>query len=751
MDTRASYNEMILAAWLQGAGRVCQTEFFLSVKDCFPGDIGLAEVIRLISHACNPSRYDEHILAHACRLSRGVAAGETAGEKDEKNGVPAKPLVHLLSAVSIDGRKSSPAYCRPQPLEGEGILPSVKQAADQGQYRKLLKQFEADFHALKGKPYGEFMPALDTLFEHYCWCIPFEQKGDTDVSLYQYTKIAAAFAGALYRFHEAARTETVEALAGESGQRFLFINGDMSGIQKYIFDLNDAKQNAKLLRARSFQLWALSEIIAEYLARHFGGGRESIITSAGGKFLLLVAHTPENAGKIPRLRLELEQYFIDEFAGKLSFILSGGVPAGDGDFEGEKVQDLLNRIGTCAEWAKQRKMQAYLDAKGPVLEAYYDSLQKNGACACCGLMPGTLPYGDTGDGDKKLCGNCSDLIRIGGKLLHANKIVLKTEQLLSFGEMVEIRQKEDPAFGYTINEYRPGSPVMFLPYVAPWADEGRGILKTFEEIAEAAKGNKKIAMFKADIDNLGLVFSSSLGTRVSLARYAALSRYLHYFFSAYYSHFVRSHEVYRQNIYTVFSGGDDLCVVGAWDTVMGFATDFRKELERLTNNNPSVTLSGGISLTRPNLPVRDIAENAEEALEESKKRKDPGNIRFVKNSITAFSTTVSWEDYEKALKEGKQLDDYIQENKQDSKKGLSSGVVYRLLDFADRAANVQKGDLRNFQDIRNRLWISNFRYMVARNIADTTVKDWFSGFGTTENIIKSRIPVSCALYANRKE
>jgi CRISPR-associated protein Csm1 len=489
----------------------------------------------------------------------------------------------------------------------------------------------------------------------------------------------------------------------------------------------------------------LGEIIAEYLAGAFGGGRESIISSAGGKFLLLVANTPKNAAKIPDLRLELEHYFIDEFAGKLSFILSEGVPAGYADFEQGNLQSLLNRIGSAAEWAKQRKLQAYLDARGPVLEAHYDKLQKceYGACACCGVLPGTLPFDDA-DSEKHICHSCSDLISIGGKLLHTNKIILKTERLLPFGGMVDIRQKDDPSFGYAINEYKPGLPVMFLPYIAPWVNEKQGILKTFEEIADASAGNKKIAMFKADIDNLGLVFASSPGGKVSLARHAALSRLLHYFFSAHYTRFVSSREEYRQNIYTVFSGGDDLCVVGPWDSVMRFAADFRKELALFTNNNPSITLSGSISLASPNLPVRDIAENAAEALEASKKRKDPGNTRFIKNGLTAFNTTLSWEDYEKALEQGKQLCDYIQDNKIDNKKGLSSGVVYRLLDFADRAVKVENGNLRD------KVWISNFKYMTARNIADKAVRDWFSGFGTTENIIKSRVAVSYALYANRK-
>jgi CRISPR-associated protein Csm1 len=579
------------------------------------------------------------------------------------------------------------------------------------------------------------MPALDSLLERYCWCIP---AGATpEVSLYHYAKSTAAVAGALYRFHEATHTETLEALLLEKGKRFLCITGDMSGIQPYIFDLKEAKQNAKLLRARSFQVWALSEIFAEYLARALGGGRESIITSAGGRFLLLVANTPGNVAQIPHLRLELERYSMNAFGGKLCFILSDGIPAGEADFKEGKVQALLNQIGTDAEWAKQRKMQAYLDAQGPVLETQYKQLQQYGACACCGTLPGTLPAED----DRRICPNCSALLELGGRLLRANKIILKTEQLLPFGDMVAIRQKDDPFFGYTINEYTPGLPMLFLPYSAPWVDKAQGTLKTFEEIAEVSQGNKKLALFKADIDNLGLVFSASLGSGASLARYAALSRLLHYFFSAHYTYLVGSHE--EQNIYTVFSGGDDLCVIGPWDRVMHFAVDFRKELARFTHKNPSITLSAGISLASPNLPVRDMAENAEKALEESKQRKDPGNTRFVKDGITVFSTTLSWEEYEKALEEGKRLYAYMQENKTDTKKGVSAALLYRMLDFSVRAENFQNGNLRD------KVWRSAFTYTVARNITDKAVKAWFSKWGTTDHIIKSRVAVSYALYANR--
>jgi CRISPR-associated protein Csm1 len=226
---------------------------------------------------------------------------------------------------------------------------------------------------------------------------------------------------------------------------------------------------------------------------------------------------------------------------------------------------------------------------------------------------------------------------------------------------------------------------------------------------------------------------------MSFSRYAQLSRHLHYFFSAYYAQFVRNNPEYNEKIYTVFSGGDDLCVLGAWDTVMHFARDFRNELKKFTNDNPSVTISGGVVLANSSLPVRNIAEEAEAALEDAKKRMVKGVL--VKDGISVFGVTVSWNEYEECLSDAKQIIQHLDSGE------LTTGIVYKMIDFANRAKNVKEGKL---QDL---LWISNFKYMISKNIKDEKVRTWFSGFGTPKTIEKSRIAVSYALYArrNRKE
>jgi len=752
-----SYQEIVLAAWLHDIGKFAQragvegsgghqnyTERFLqSVKDCLPNDEGINadEVIRLASRHHNPAEYDEWLIAHGDRISNGAEKCNIVLEsKNRDDETPEKlyqtPLVHLVSSLHIkEKQKPTIAYSPLEPMEGKAIFPSNNTKTNKNDYQELWNKFERDFHALQGLKYIEFIRSLDTLMERYCWCIPSSTLPDDDISLYQHSKLAAAFAGTLFLYHEEKNTQTIPALEANDEQAFLFVQGDMSGIQKYIFDLKTTEYNAKLLRARSFQVWVLSDIIAVYLTEKFGVSRENIITSAGGKFLLLTPNTQTVLKNLPELRLDIESYFLQEFAGKITFILSDGVPASSKSIEQRNMQELLNNIGTCGDMAKQKKMQAVLREHGHVLEEHYNDLQKNGECTCCETLAAC-------PNDEKMCKSCRDLIEKGGQLMKVNKIVLKTDKLAPFSMMVSLLRKDDQQFGY-LTEYSAGYPLMFLPYTAPLKDNGS--LCPFEEIADKAKGNKKLALFKADIDNLGLIFTSSWGeekdNRISFSRYAQLSRHLHSFFSGFIAGFISDHSEYRKKIYTVFSGGDDLCILGAWDAIMDFAVDFRNKLSEFTNNNPSITLSGSIALVDSHLPVRTAADMAENALKhEAKERKDKDG-RTIKNGISVFGVTVSWEEYEESLKDAEIIVQFMDD------KQVSSAVVYKMIDFANRAQRFRNGNMRD------KLWMSNYRYIVARNIKPEHKKaiEFFHKFSVSPDAMeKSRIAVSYALYANRK-
>ncbi len=727
------------------------TEGFLEkYKDILPDSVNPNVVRNLASHHHNPSTAEEWIISVADRISSGSDRCNILGELSENDEEKAnesklkfyeKPMIHLLSSLQLD-KKPSPekAYCKMSALAEDAVLSVSDDKISKEQYLELWNQFESDFVKLKGLDFEQFEKSLLTLLEQYWWCIPSSTISDADISLFQHAKTTAAFAACLYRYHERAEKLSEIEINNSVDKKFAFINGDISGIQKYIFELKTTTDSAKLLRAKSFQLWALSEILSEYICKQFKVCNANIVTSAGGKFIVVVPATDDYKNKLLEVQTEIETYFMKEFAGKLAVIISDGIEANIEDLQQENAKALFNKIGTESDRAKQTKMQKGIAKNGAVLEEFYDELQKNGECPKCGIFPKNT----ANEGEE--CNNCKKLTEIGGKLLKKSVVRLNSEKLLHFGQMIHVYRNNENIK----DKYIPGRPLMFLPYVAPWTDEDLGQLKSFEQIADESNGNKKLAMFKADIDNLGLVFATSLGERISISRYADLSFMLHYFFSAFYAWFVKNRQnpdgIYYENvIYTVFSGGDDLCVVGAWDSVLYFAHDFQKALCKFTNNNPSITISGGISLCSPNIPVNVIANMAEENLEKSKSYARNGNL---KNAITVFDTTVSWDDYESCLKDGEWLDSLLEN------KTVSTGVVYKMIDFSNRAKNVLKEgnikDLISMGDIKNKTWKSHFYYIVSRNVKDESAKKKLLDFAVIDQkMIDAKIAVSYALYKNR--
>lgn len=780
-DAAISFEEVVIAAWLHDVGKFAQraglenyrstelegyiakiqkngryshqlyTHGFLERhKDVFPDEINVRNVINLASAHHSPSSYEEWLVAQADRLSSGsdrcnVHMDEgIASRSDEKAAAFYEcPMVNVISTVG-NGNKTEYRYLPMKPLEKDAILFPGKEKISRDEYNQLWMEFEKDYQALKGLSVCNFLQSLDALFMRYAWCIPSatDSKDNREISLYQHSKTTAAFAAALYRFHENdERLRLEEQKVNTDGEKFLFVCGDVSGIQKYIFELHTSADNAKFLRAKSFQVAALGTLVSKYIVENCGVCEANIITAAGGKCILLLPNTKKIREELlPAIRLEVESFFLSEFAGKLSFVMSDGVKASYADCQHENIRKLLNAIGYDAEVAKQHKMQNALRKNGHVLSGFYDALQKNGVCPHCGVF---ASEGLDEENKPKPCGNCSALTDIGGRLVKANtkKLFYETGSLKKhFGQMVRLREKSEAEFGYAINEYTPGLPLSFSPYEAPQCEDGN--LLTFEDIAHKSCGVKKLAMLKADVDNLGFLFSSCFGGKKSFSRYADLSFFLNYFFSAYYFYFVSKHPVYKDAIYTVFSGGDDLCLIGPWNVVMDFARDFHSEFIRFTGGDADVSLSAGIVLFDSKLPVRDSAKNAQAALEKSKSKK-------AKNSVTVFDTTVSWQEFADCIADGEILYKNMGADA-NGQNNVSSRVVYALLDLAARAEKVKNGNVAGL--LHNYTWMSHFAYLISRNIKDETFRGWFGKFGVNpESMIRSRIAVSYALYKNREK
>jgi len=710
--------------------------FLESVKDCFPDTIHVQRMINLASYHHNPSEDDHHIITIADRLSSGMDRRTDKELEYEMLGkFYEQPMLSIASTLRLkendfsESKKNETAYLPIRPLDGESLVGGGANKISKQDYERQWILFEKDFLQLKGLSYEHFVSSLLTILERYTWCIPSSTIDDPDISLFHHAKNTAAFASCIHAYAQNKKDWKVSI---EADTPYVFLQGDMSGIQKYIFDLPVPTYNAKLLRARSFQVWAISLAFANHIIARFGVSEANIVTFAGGRFLLLLPYSDTYQDSMEKIITDVDTYMLKEFSGRLSCILSSTRIQSPSELIQSSGVQLQTRMQNQDIAEKKKKLQHGLKALGHVMEEVYAALQQHGSCPLCEINPATE--------SSSHCKGCDDLLGIGSSLMKAKRIVFKTDVLQGFGRMVRVVSGGSDAdvFGYTNRHYIPGLPMISLPYLAPFhGDEESGLL-TFEEIAQdpESKTPKKLAMFKADIDNLGLLFSSSLGERWSLSRYADLSYQFQQFFSTFLTHMIAANEAYRRSIYVVFSGGDDLCVLGPWDVVMEFALDFRKQLDKFTNNNKAVTLSGGISLSSSSLPIRNLASMADETLDASKQRTERGLI--AKDGISVFGVTQSWTEYEQAIEDGKQMLQLIK------KKEITKAPVYQIIDFSHRAERVGAGNLRDL------LWASNYTYQINRNIKGKETKAWFARFAASPAaMIRARVSASYALYQVR--
>lgn len=242
-------------------------------------------------------------------------------------------------------------------------------------------------------------------------------------------------------------------------------------------------------------------------------------------------------------------------------------------------------------------------------------------------------------------------------------------------------------------------------HVARWAPRGEhDEVVTFEDLASRSRGRRALAYLKADVDNLGFVFSRGLereaSDRRSISRLATLSRTLELFFAGYMQSLAARHEC----IYTVYSGGDDMLMVGPWDRVVEFAVALRRDFGRYTCSNPAWSLSAGITLVTYRTPVLLAAEEADRRLEAAKDTPGEGILPWPpgadgvrdevkrKDRLVAFGTSLPWSRAPEALEQAETLLQWLQDG------ALSAGQARRLLLYAAWYQHWQRtGDVMGFR------------------------------------------------------
>jgi CRISPR-associated protein Csm1 len=222
----------------------------------------------------------------------------------------------------------------------------------------------------------------------------------------------------------------------------------------------------------------------------------------------------------------------------------------------------------------------------------------------------------------------------------------------------------------------------------------------FDAIAEKSTGAPYLGVLKMDADQLGQAINRVLVKARDFSPLKEFSDKLDRFFASRLDRELSKDE--WSDIYTVFSGGDDLLLVGPWDTLFQYAGHVQKLFSDLFHAY-GLTISAGMAVVTRKHPIRRAVEQAEDLLERAKREAAPGASEG-RDQFSAFGQIWKWKEHDGIVHNAKCLTNWVTGNT------AERGWLHTLL----RLAEEQKAQ---------HLSSARLAYHIARNYPRSTDND----------------------------
>lgn len=642
-----------------------------------------------------PTTPKEWIVAMADRIASGFEreAFETYNNADDRESQNLK-----YYEVPLDNFFDEEKIFALETFSSATIYPHKRKKLTKEGYAKLYEAFLKDMKELQKRPKANFENGIDFLLKKYTSFIPSSTYGTkANIPLYDHLKTTAAFASALAKFHK--KEMELESIKSYESKKFLLIAGDFFGIQNFIFEALPTAKAAKILRGKSAFIQIFIKVIAFDMCKKLGLSKLSIVSDNAGKFEILAANTDETKTKLIEIQKELNEWFLHNTFGESGIGISF-VEASGADFTSGKFQALRERLAKQIELTKYKKFD--LASQNAVFEV--ETKDNAHLCKTCNKRF----KNNTKD---EACEFCNIFIKLGEKLAKAESIQITHDAkgtIPIYGNFYAefksfIDADSEIVYDITNDETFRGYAKWALKSYVKYSEYEKRV-EEFEELAQESCGGGKVGAkalmsLKGDVDNMGDFLSKK--NIDSFAKFNFVSRLIDTFFSLKVSQMMEG-----KNLYTVFAGGDDLFIIGAWDEVIEIAKEIRDEFMAFVSGSTLSISMGGV-MFKSSKPINYIADLSEEALEEAKALEN-------KDGITLFGESVKWEDY---------LDDnngmYLFEEMNRIDKAvfpLNTAFSYRLLELVEMSKRVKEDPLNN-------MWQSKLRYSFSRNVLEKISKD----------------------------
>lgn len=538
-------------------------------------------------------------------------------------------------------------------------------------YATLWKHFNDEFKYIQANTYHAFAETLLNLLLKYTSFVPASTIDFPDVSLYDHLKTTAAIAVCLYDWKKSS-TDSITP--------FLLIGADFSGIQPYIYQIV-SKYAGKNLKGRSFYLKILSDAIVRYLLNELNLYQANVVYNSGGGFYLIAPNTPFVKQQLDKAIHHIEEKLF-EAHGTALYVAIDSVEMSKDTLLHSNNESLGKKWGELFNKRDRKKSTKFSTLMMSNHDAFFCPLEQGGDAERDSITGEEFLPGERKSilGDLTLKKVSLEQIKMGEKLRETNIIAVTDNGELPYwrdrlhiepiglgftyyflnnvhdlSEMKEqLRASADHITVITMNGAEGNcdfihtidgiNNIYSLDFYGG-NEVDRKNLPTFEEMCkkfdkgDESNGLSRLGVLRMDVDNLGNIFQQGIAPeRATLSRFAALSRSFDFYFSGYLNTIWR--ETVPERSFIIYSGGDDLFIVGRWNVCIELAEKIRNDFKEYTCSNPFFTLSGGIAIITPKFPIMKGAEMSDDEEKNAKEHECKGHG---KNSISFMEMPLNWD------------------------------------------------------------------------------------------------------------
>ena len=494
-----------------------------------------------------------------------------------------------------------------------------------------------------------------------------------DVSLFDHAKTTAGIAACVYDYLESMGvTNFREALfsskksdAYYAENMFLMVSCDISGIQNFIYTIS-GDGALKQLRARSLYLEIMVEHIVDELLERLQLHRTNLLYTGGGHAQLILPNTPNTQRVLREFQEELKQWFLKHYATDL-YMGMAWTPCSANDLS-NRAEDGKSFAGIFKRLAQQMsRVKAARYTAEDIKMLNFGNSQNDSERECNECHRSEMLQDNEDGSSTKICTLCYALRQISADFIKKEVFVVSCVNDAAEGEGTKTlklpfncvltmysrdaykAEKPQAKRVYSKNEWDAGLNLATHIWMGDYTAPNKNGISDYAQCGQsldASRGIQRLGVLRADVDNLGATFSGGFpANKASISRTATLSRNLSFFFKN------RINEIMKQGGYElqiIYSGGDDLFIVGNWSDVLYAAIDINKEFKAFTGNG-CLTISAGIGMFAPKYPIARMAEETG-ALEDAAKlfvETTPEGNQATKNALALWheNAVCSWDTF----------------------------------------------------------------------------------------------------------